>query len=172
MSTIKNGIVELDAFEALSYWWVKRIKNLAQSIKQSEHVLDFNRLKFAQIFDFDTLKAEGYREIYLKLAKKLREQFEGHKKLTIRTSTRNKGHNEFIKWLAEIMNEAVPNINLGEFGTKEVLTYLAYEGESEPTAFVGETDFNAVRNRISTKFKPNAVLCAVKKKENKEKGDE
>ena len=81
MKINKNGIVELDACEAVAYWWTKKIKSMVTQFKESEVPVGPKREQFVNIFDYEKIKNAGYRKIYLELAEKIRAKSEGKKSL-------------------------------------------------------------------------------------------
>jgi len=162
MATIKNGVVILNPYEAVAYWWIKRIKAVSEDIK-TEVGADFRRKSFSEIFDYEKLKNEGYRNIYLKLSKKIEERCEGRRRFSQRVHMTYGGHNELVTWLSEIMGEEVPNINLCQAGVQDIIVLITKEGFDTHTALVGDVAPSGIRTRLQNKFKPNSVLCEPRK---------
>ena len=165
MKINKNGIVELDACEAVAYWWTKKIKSMVTQFKESEVPVGPKREQFVNIFDYEKIKNAGYRKIYLELAEKIRAKSEGKNRCSIRTNVNGNGHAELISWLSEIMGEDVPSLNIGEIGSKELTVMIVKEKGFEPSAFVGESNSCGSQTRLPNRFKPNPVLCGKVKKE-------
>ena len=168
MAIIKDDVVELNAYEAAAYWWVKRIKNMTKQIKESPIKLDPKRYEFLEIFDYDKLKNEGYRKIYLYLAEKFEERCEGHNRFSIRTHAMGNGHAELITWLSEITGQEVPSLNIGELGAEDISVVFIKEKGFPASSFTGSPAHGSYQTRLPNMFKPNPVLCGIKKKENEE----
>lgn len=166
-TTLNSGVIELKVHEIAAYWWTKKIKNVAEQFNSDENIFDLRKMQFGQVFDYERLKNKGYRQIYLHLSKRFEEALVGRKRYSVRTYASNKGHDELNKWLSEVMGQEIPNINICEQGGADTLMTISL-GEEGAMVFVGDTDKNGIRFKLTSKYKPNSVLCEPKKKNNEE----
>ncbi len=159
-----ESVVELNAYQTMAYWWVKRIKTITDEIKEHKEDFDPRKQQFAEIFDVENIGGRGYRKLYVFLTKKIKERCEGKRRFTQRTLINNKGHEELTKWLSEIMETEVPNINLATDNKTDTQIYITQEKGQKPMTFVGETSYYGIIRQLPTKYKANAILCGPKKK--------
>jgi len=163
-------VVELTPYEAAAYWWIKRIKNVSEDILKEADLIDNRRTQFAQLFNYEKLKAKGYRRIYLELAKRIEERCNGKKVFSLRTSASYNGHKELTDWLTEIMGVEVPNITIGDLNSEDVLISVKKE-DGKHLVYVGDTDRNGIRRVVGLRYKVNPVICGSKKENKKDDND-
>lgn len=162
MVNVRTDVVELNPFEIAAYWWVRRIKNIADEFNQDLDLVNLRKIEFGRIFDFNKLKTAGYRKIYLALVQEFEKACENKKRYSLRTHMGGNGHLELNKWLSEVVKADVPNINLCENNAPDTLMIISLNN-GENCVYVGETDLNGIRTKLPKKYKANALLCGSKK---------
>ena len=170
----KKEVIELNAYEAAAYWWINRIRRISEEINNKKDVYDERKMKFGEIFDYSKIKTKGYRKLYLELARRFEERAKNSNRYSVSTHIKNKGHQELILWLSEIMETEVPDIHIAEYKGEEVVVTIIKEGKHmPPQALLGNGNMQDITRRIPTKVRVNPIVKGSSQINNgtKEKGE-
>lgn len=165
----KEQTIELNAYQIAAYWWVKRIKRISDEFNSGEMIFDLRKQRFGELFNFNKLKNKGYRDLYLFLTEKFEQVCQGRTAYSLRTQASNRGHLELNRWLSEFCGEKLPNIDLCDQRAVDTKMFISIR-EENIEVFVGDVDQSGIRKKLTTKYKPNAVICEVSVKNDKDDG--
>lgn len=144
--------VRLTPAEAMTYWWLKRIKEFCRGIEERRRrrPITQEEAKFVEIFD--SLEPEQWRALYLQLSVKVEEEINRFiEKFSQRTSKMY--HETFDKLISEILGVKVPDVDIRADGqTSRVI--------EANTVWVTEKSLTDAKDYIAVPLtaKPNYIL--------------
>ena len=166
MERLESGKIKLNAFESVAYYWIRRIKKMADTM-DIEQLRDKGRKEFLSIFK--QFSEQDYRALFLDLTEKYEQYYNENGAYKETTSTARNGHVIFNAFASDFLGYEVPDVSIGIVGVSHE-KILIEKRNSEPVACIHGCDLSSFfYGRINDEFLPNAIIDGEFKEEEKDK---